>query len=302
MRRRVAYPFLTLSETAIEAPPWRISLNGGDFAVIGDYLPDWDMASTIRIQREMRIEERVAADDLRLDPEEICFAVGVRLGTGSGRLPRYIVQAEQQKLDSGRSSAVFDIELEGNQLSSVLDIFTEVTLASVPRERSPLSPSRVGDRLWDDRCRVRLEGEEARFPIEVADFSSPVLLGGSLASTAPWYLYWSPLDWSRDFYGAIRLYLNSNHGDFVKNVEDEDNITLQAIMADVMGQVCERLLLDENAEEIISDAEPGSLGAQASTWLQHAWPGSDYKIIRTILENRPGKFRAAFLALAELAE
>ena len=228
------------------------------------------------------------------------MALGVRVGSGSGRLPRLILLRECRGLAPGRWQKEFDFTVSGDRLSLVLDVQTYVMLADPPNDFGSLSPRRVGNRLWSDTLRVRLEGEEPRFPMEVADFR--VLLGDVPGAAAPWFLHWSPGDWSRDFHGAARLYLNKDRSDFIKRVEEQDGPTLQVLLADVIGQVCERLVSDQDADEIMSGSERESLGGQAKAWLRSIWPGKDVAFIRSLLEHKPGRFRAAILEMAELGE
>ena len=293
-------PFLTLSDAAVEATPWSFSLNGGDWNSAGDFLADWDAASAMRFRRTVKLDPLVAADDLGVIVDNLRLSLGVRIGTGPGRLPRLILSRNCRELTAGTWQEEFDIEITGQRLSLVLDLHTQVVLAAPPKDCAQLSPRRVADRLWSDTLRIRLEGEEPRFPIEITDMRT--LLGSTAAASTPWYLHWSPLDWNRDFHGAARLYLNKDHTDFIERIEQHDGPTLQVLLADVMGQICERLLIDPEAEEIMAGADPGSMGAQATAWLQKPWPGKDAAFIRSVLESQPGTFRAAFLALAELGE
>ncbi|AWM23728.1 hypothetical protein [Sinorhizobium fredii] len=299
MNRRVAFPFLTLSDAAVDASPWSVALDGGEWLPAGDFLPDWDYASTIRLRRQLRIDREIASADLGISANELSLSLGLRLGTGQGRLPRLLVHQEDREIPAAREAAL-ELEVSGDRLSAVLDIFTEIMLSTRPSTRDLLAPSRAGDRLWHDRQRIRLEGEEPRFPIEVADLGT--LLADATAASAPWYLHWSPRDWRRDFHGAIRLYLNADRAEFIKKIEQQDPQTLQALMADVMGQVCERLVTDPSADEIIAQSDHGSLAAQAAAWLRQAWPGKDRDFVHSVLDNRPGVFRSAFLALAEPRE
>lgn len=300
MVRRVAFPFFTLNDSTVHASPWSLSLNGGPRNIVGDYLSDWDSSSAISIHRELSADFSLASLDLEIEKDQLHFLVNVQIGTGQGRLPRKVIQQLVEKITPERCTVNFDIEIPGAALSRVLDIYTDVTLASPIVGASILSPKHTGDRLWQDRIKVRIEGEEPRFPIEVCDLR--VLLGNAAGNSAPWLLQWSPRDWSQDFHGAVRLLLNANAKEVISRIESEDTVTLQTLMADVMGQVCERLLMDTNADEVFVSPEPGSLGAQAVTWLAKCWPGQDLGFIRSILENRPGTFRAAFLELSELPE
>jgi len=215
-------------------------------------------------------------------------------------LPRFMIARHSESVNSENPLWQVERTIEGQKLSMVLDLQTQVLLESPPTSPSALSPRAVGDRLWSDSIRIRLEGEEPRFPIETADLGQ--LLGGGIAGSAPWYLHWSPRDWDRDFHGSVRLYLSENATEFLARIEDEDKLTLQVVLADIMSQICEGLLADDEAVDAMDMAEPGSLGAQAVIWLRKAWPGTDVASMRSVLESRPGVFRSAFLALAELGE
>jgi hypothetical protein len=297
---RIAFPFLTLSDSAIAASTWFISHNGAASVPAEEYLQNWDPSSSIRLSRRIAIDPAIASEDLKIDTRELTLSVSVKVGTGQGRLPRLILARKTQILKKDLFSTEFDVEITGETLSTILDVSTRIILASPVSSTSPLSPTRIGDLLWSDRIKVRLEGEEPRFPIEIGDIQ--VLLGDAISASAPWYLHWSPRDWSRDFHGAIRLYLNSTHSELIERIEEEDPIIIQMLMADVMGQVCERLIMDPEVKEMFRSPEPGSLGAQAASWLKKAWPGKDTDFIRSIFENKPGIFRASFVALADMGD
>ena len=300
MNKRIALPFLTLSEPAIEAGPWFLAFDQDDWIEAGDFLEDWDSASAIRIKREIKLNHDIASSELGINADELSLSLGIRVGTGSGRLPRQIILQECQKIRSTEQQIIMEQKIPGNKLSVVLDVVVEVTLAALPSKSNPLSPTRIGDKVWHDKHRIRLEGEEPRFPIEVVDLRS--ILGDVAAGCAPWHLHWSPRDWARDFHGAIRLFLNAEHPEIIERITTQDATTLQALMADVMSQVCERFLNEPEAYELVSQFEPGSLGARAIAWLKEGWPNRDFGSIHSILENRPGDFRSTFLALAETQE
>ena len=298
MSSRVAYPFLTLSEAAVEASPWLTAKGHEELTELTDFIPDWDYATSLRLRRSISVDREAASAELELAGDDMVLGVGLRVGTGPGRMPRAIIHHEIRELPSASPLIEFDFEVPGEFLSSVLHLQTDIILLQSARSGGDLSPRLHGDRLWRDDARSRLEGEEPRFPIEVANFKH--LLGDSPAASAPWYLHWAPSEWSRDFHGSIRLYLNSEHKDLIGRVEGEDPETLRYLMADVMGQVCESLVRDGEIESVLESCEPGSLGAQASLWLDLAFPGCDLPHARSVLENRPGVFRAAFQAVAEL--
>ncbi len=297
MNSRVAFPFLTLRERTVEPGPWMLGLDDRELGPAGDYLPDWDYASRIFLQRTITVDRSLAAADLEIDPSQLRLSLCVRVGTGEGRLPRSIVSQQLRSLDDGNDTTVLDFEIPGYVLSSVLDLMTEIVIDEAPSLLSELSPSKKFERVWHETHRVRLEGEEPRFPIEVADFS--ILLAGGIARSAPWYVHWSPGDWSRDFHGSMRLYLNKDYATFIERVQKGDPETLRAIMADVIGQVCEHFVSLGECEALATSFEQGSLGFQAVSWIKSAWPDRDFGFIQSQLKSRPGTFRATMHALAE---
>lgn len=297
MSSRVAFPFLTLSDHAVEAGPWMLSLNEDEQRPAGDYLPDWDYASRISLQKTVTLNRELAAAELEIDQSHLSLSLGVRVGTGAGRLPRSIISQQQRSFADGMDTVILDMDIPGDVLSSVLDMMTEIVIEESPEQSGALSPSRPFERVWHQTHRIRLEGEEPRFPIEVADLGT--LLPGGIATAAPWYVHWSPSDWSRDFHGSMRLYLNKDQKAFIERVTEGDPETLRAIMADVMGQVCERFLGLDDCENLAEGFEEGSLGSQAVSWIRAAWPDRDLGFVQSQLKSRPGIFRAAMHALAE---
>lgn len=300
MSRTIAYPFLTLSNCAVNVSPWLISLNGNDWVEMTEYLSDWDPSSTIKLSRSIQLLPEVIQEELSVPIGELQLALMVRLGTGQGRLPRTILVKQKQNVALGCWVQNIALDIDGNNLSSILDLQTELILNNEPPFGSPLSPKFMGARLWSEQKRLRLEGEEPRFPIEVTDFNR--LLGGQVTDSAPWYLYWTPRDWDRDFHGAVRLFLNEKSTGFIERIESHDEMTLQVLMADIIGQVCERFILDPESSQIRQNPEPGSIGAQAVSWLSKAWPNRDIPYIRSILESRPGQFYSTLMALSELGD
>ena len=88
-----------------------------------------------------------------------------------------------------------------------------------------------------------------------------------------------------------------------RRIEAQDGPTLQVLLADVMGQVCERLVTDPEADEIMAAADVRVLGSPSHGMVGRViWPGKNAAFVRSILEQRPGRFRAAFLEVAELGE
>ena len=74
MTSRVAFPFFTLSDDAVQAEPWELALNEGEFGPVSDYLPDWDTASSIRARRSLRIDVALAAAEIGVELNDLHLA------------------------------------------------------------------------------------------------------------------------------------------------------------------------------------------------------------------------------------
>ncbi len=300
MNSRVAFPFLILSESAVSFGEWQVSIDGSDWTDLPQLASNWDYASTIRLRNTVSINPEIAELDLSIPRDQLSLAVGICIGSGQGRLPRKVLTRFRHILEPDVWVHASEFELPGRFLSSVLDLHTEITLASPVQAQSILAPNAMCSRLWANKLRLRLEGVEPRFPIETVDLAT--LLGDANVAMAPWYLHWMPMQWDRDFQGAVCLYLNEKTPAFLERINSEDAPIIQDLLAGVIGQICERFVLDSEAAEMMENAEPGSLAAQAVSWLHMTWPGKDAAFVRSVLENRPGVFHSSLLALAELGD
>jgi hypothetical protein len=299
MTPRIAYPTLVLSDECIIPSGWELVCSDGTILPVGEYLEDWDYSVSIRLRRRLEVDWARVTNALDCGDDVSLMAV-LKVGTGQGRLPRSIIHSVTHDLRSDQTIAQFDLVLHGNTLSTILDLTIDIILNTPSKRLTYLTPTRQGSRVWKETVRMRLEGDEPRFPIEITDFS--LMFGASAAALSPWYLHWSPRDWSRDFHGSMRLYLNADHKGMISRVEAEDEEVLRAIMADVMGQVCECLVRDVEIVSYLTSWEEGSLGRQAISWLKLAFPRCDLEQVRAIIESRPGEFRAAFQAIANMGD
>jgi hypothetical protein len=123
--------------------------------------------------------------------------------------------------------------------------------------------------------------------------------GGRPEASAPWLLHWLPGELHRDFGGAVRLYLNHDRPDFVERFVSADALTLQTTLGGVVSQIVSSVLLQEDLEDVLGDAEPSSVAGHVKTWLELAFPSLGIAGIRGMHDTAPGKFHAAILAMAD---
>lgn len=300
MTSNVAFPFFTIPDECIDVGPWFIRVDGGESLPAAEYVADWDYATELQLSRSIELDVEDAAKFLKIPGDELQLGLLVEIGTGAGRFPRKTLSTEFLEITADSPKVDLTINPYSGNLSSFLFLTTTLVLKSEPYEFARLSPKLANTKLWSDRFVTRLDGEEPRFPIEVASFER--LFGNTPEARAPWYVSWNPGDWSRDFHGAVRLYLNNDLPDFMERIQSGDTFLLQSISVDVVGQILERLVTETDAEDIVANAPVGSLAAQAASWIKLAWPDSSLGNLKHKLESQPGRFRACMWAVAESQE
>jgi hypothetical protein len=282
----IAYPYLRLSAAAVNAAPWCDASTGDP---LPDLLAHWDCSRSMRIIRAISVNTETAARDLQINEAELSLVAVVLLASGGAGGQRDRRLAARAAL---APAARIEIELEGSLLSQALSLSTDIVLARAPALASPLSPTAPGLRLWSDRSVVQIEPPGRRFPIEAVDFQT--LFTGHVGD-APFHADFGE-DLGHDFDGAVRLYVNTRQADFVQRVEQADALTLQMMMSQVMTGVLRRALENEDFEGLA--AQPGSIAAVASAWIEAGFPGHPLDAVRAMARHSPQLFETAVSALA----
>lgn len=296
----VAFPFLTLSEEAVDSTPWEVLHDGTSITQIS-YLKDWDYLGVIRVRRSLRIIPDIAANDLGIPVSELkSIKITLRIGTGPGNKPRQWVEAVDIPINTSGENIYIDHEIPGDYLSTRLQLNTVLVIDTPPQHSSPLTPTLKGSRVWNDQIDISLEGEEPRFPVETISFTNQPQFAGRPLAGAPWYLHWNPTRIHDEFAGAVRLFLNSDNEAFIERFKSSDELTLQTVMADVMTQMVVSVLTQTDLHESLPGCEPGSVGYMISFWMETAFPGSSISAINSTLASKPSDFHASLLAAAEL--
>ena len=296
--QRVGYPFLTVTNNAVTAEPWLFCRDDSSWQPLPDHLRDWDAASKMAVRRVVKIDWSVVAAELEIPQAHVKLQLCTKLGSGLGRVPRTIIGRLSQNLDGQPEEIMESLEISGHSIASLIRIETVLSLATKPSERSELSPSEPGSKIWATEHTVSVDGEQARFPIEIIDLEN--YFKGEVASHAGWYLHRFTDDWDRDLQSAVRLYINSKSEQILQELKEGNEALLSHIQHDVVMQLCSTFLSDPvMTGEIEYSAEPGSLGAQVLDWFNIIWPGKSIAQIKSIARLRPSAFHANMLALVK---
>lgn len=295
---RIAYPFLTLGPDAVDTTVWELVDSGGQLLPLQKYIEDWDYLSALRLRRTLNINLEIASIHLGIPQQELDLKVLLRIGTGPGTMPRVWVRSVNFDVMASDGNVEIDEVLAGDQLSGRVKLETSILSFGPSAHAGSLSPQISGAKVWIHDLDVMLEGTEPRFPMETVSFETT--FAGRPHASSLWYLHWSPSSIHGDFGATVRLYMNSDRGDFIERLTENDPLLLQTIMADVMNQLVSGVISMDEAQEAIDNAEEGSIAGYVGNWLKLAFPGESATDVRSKMERRPGDFNAGIQAAAEI--
>ncbi|WP_022706904.1 hypothetical protein [Paracoccus zeaxanthinifaciens] len=302
MTTSFALPFLTLPDEVVGFRDWLIGDPGSPLFHISSQLDDWDYARDLQLDTRLELDFAGAAASLQIPEDDLKLAIVAKTGSGNGRFARRTERVLTKVIDGPlHEPLAISLPIESRLLSGRLLVRIEVLLAEDIPTGSALSPKTAGSRLWSDTSNIHLEdGGDTRFPMEMVPFGAA--FPGQKWETAPWYLHWRPGSLQADFTGSVRLYVNADHTALTERVAEGDPTTLQAILGDVMVQMCRGTLEDEDARDTLIACEDGSVGSQIASWLEMAFPGMRPEEIRGLMTATPGAFHAALHASADMGE
>lgn len=301
MNSRVAFPFLIVPENAVNFGGWMIGDPGAPLLPAENILPGWDYERDLEVKAKIAIDCTQVSKSLGIPLEDMRLAIVMKMGTGTGKIPRRMDVLTKEHIDCEQSEFTLSAQIPSYRLSSRLRLEVAIVLGEQPRHASILSPVIQGARLWSSQRDILLEdGGDSRFPVEMVCFSE--CFKGLPQVYAPWYVLWKRGSYDSDFAGAVRLYVNSDFPDVKERFIDGDPLTLQSILASLMSQLITSAISDDEFDQSASDCQDGSVGHQIRAWLDNAFPGQSTMSIRSLKDRQLGQFQASILAAAEVGE
>ncbi|WP_417285889.1 hypothetical protein [Cobetia marina] len=303
MSRSYALPFLTLPDDVVGFDQWLIGDPGDPLFPISMQLDAWDYARDLQLDAQLDLDFDAAAKALgTTEGEDLRLAIVVNVGTGNGRFARRMEPVFEKVIEAPLTEPMtISLPIDSRDLSGRLMVRLEILLAESLASDNPLAPRVAGSRLWSNSTNLHLEdGGDARFPMEVLSFKQT--FHGQRQVDAPWYLHMRPVSPEADFTGSVRLYVNADHEIFAERVSKGDSSTLQAMLGDVMIQMCRAALEDEETWDILKDCEEGSVGCQITSWLELAFPGMSAEDVHGLMTTTPGAFHAALISIADMGD
>jgi len=299
MNPRIAFPFLVLPDEVVRPDDWMIGDPGVPLHRADSALENWDYARDLEVSNSISIDWAAAAEALQRAEHELRLKVSLIAGTGTGTLPRRQDRLHEVIIDRKADNVILSGTVPGWTLSGRLWLSLLVTLEGPEKSGTALSPKDRGAKLWQANHDILIEdGGDSRFPLETASFSQ--IFAGKPHEYAPWYVHWRPGALHEDFSAGIRLYVNSDHPEWLARIVSGDRPTLQAMMGDVMSQMVESALREVSGADDLVGCDEGSVGQQIRQWLDTAFPGQELASVKALMDRDPGALRAALLAASDM--
>ncbi|MFP4512486.1 MAG: hypothetical protein ACLFRV_06025 [Acidimicrobiales bacterium] len=232
-----------------------------------------------------------ALEECQLNEDSAISAVAVHSSSSTGR--RVAGQAVRVAT-SGDVHVVVD--LDPTVSGGILKLHSELVLSAPGTAGSRLAPSRPGSILWREPFRERrqviLEGDAARFPTEVVDFSTTSLA----ESRAAWWLHRDLSDLDTNPLAALRLYVNSGHPAMralMEGTRDPSTATIRSVIAwDVSRQLIHAALNDDDFVDGYASFRENSVGENLEMLIRSIWPSQDARSLRAMRASDPEAFEA----------
>lgn len=293
-----AFPFLRPVADHVQLQRWLLQVDGIDQS-LDDALPHWDPAMALQIAALVAIDPGGVAADCRLAPTDHLKLVLTWFSSGTGL--RGCGTGIDLRLDSPATVVRLDVYIDGGLLADRLRLEPTLVLATAGQSTERQAPHRPGSRLWSEVRTVLLEGQAARFPIELRDFAAH----SWLPARAGWYLEWDPEDLGQTVLGNVRLYVNTGN-ERVRNAVADPARGEQAILETLRYDLARSWILAAlDNEDFVHNPDvyaEGTVGAVTRGLLHAIFPTVSIEGLHVYRRHSPARLDCDLQAALRLFE
>jgi hypothetical protein len=294
MARVVSPPYRRPAAGRIEADAWMIA-TGGDLSTQPDRLEHWDYFTQVRVSRKLKVDVAALLADCALSADARLGAVIQWQCSWTG------LRGSSRVIDIGGPRVEVDLVLEGERLGGSLRLDSRVILTHPGSSEAPLAPQRSGSVLWSDGVTVTLEGETARFPIQVVDFERAGIPGGTEGA---WFLQWSPPDLEAPTLGSLRLLVNRANPLVARLVAEGPVVPELALLQSVLRHDIARQLiqgaLDNPEFDRSADYGADALGTALQGLIDSTFGADSLESLRGLRRTSPQDFEVRLQAASRI--
>jgi hypothetical protein len=280
---RTIWPYIR-PRSGIETGAWQIRVPDGVEPLPAD-LPHWDYNTDLHLTRSVVLDVDTILPQCGLADDARLGVAAVWRSSGSGLR----ALADRKLVTRGASGPVrleLDVVLKGTDIGGVLSMTTQLFLDSRGSTNDATAPHRPGSVLWSDEGSVRLQGDAARFPMDLVDFHNEVFPDDS-----GWHLKIGH-DLEAAAMGSILLLINSANKALAQAVaraaapRPVDRMVLSALYADVTRAMIEHALVQPEFDDR-TDYPEESLGEVLRNLCRQVFPGEPIDELRLRHVNSP---------------
>jgi hypothetical protein len=286
-----ALPYLLPPDDAVNADPWRTC----DGIELGERLDHWDPHTDIELIRAITVDIDAVRDSCGLGVDS---ALALTASWGSNRT-RLTATGDAVEFGSmaGSLRAPVSVFVPGASAGGRLELRARLVLRSPGEAPSPISPHRPGAILWTDTTHVAMEGNSARFPMTVTDFS----LTPRLPDRGAWSLEWHHEDLEAPVLGGLRLLINEANEQLLDALrsgssDPRSNVIRSFVTFDVARSLVHGALQHESFASDPEAFDDGSVGRMLFELLAACWPGLPLPALRVRHIEDPARLDAELQA------
>lgn len=280
---RTVWPYVR-PQTGIEVESWQLR-TAESAEPLPRELPHWDYNTDLHLSRSLVLDVDAIlaqcglAGDARLGVAAIWRSSGSGLRELSDR--RIFVREGPDPL-----RLQLDFSLKGTNVGGVLTLYTHVFLDAPGSTSDPTAPHRPGSVLWSDESSVRLQGDAARFPMDLVDFRDEIY-----PDRSGWHLKIGR-DLDSAAMGSILLLINSANKTLGQAVARADNprpvdrVALSALFTDVTRAMIEHALAQPEFDDE-TEYPDESLGEVLRNLCRRMFPREPINELRMRHANSP---------------
>jgi len=287
MKRVQRRPYLIPLSDRVAVEQWGQQIDN-QITPLGDRLPGWDAGTDIRIRADVFVNVEGIYQDCRLERDAKLRLVLLWESSGTKLRGRGGAVDFTHKAPSGQTALTAHID--GKLLADTLTLFVKLLFISPGTTQHQLVPKLSGSILLETPPhKIQLEGDGARFPIEVIDFTTT-----DFPHQAGWYLYWDPDDLAQPLLGDVRLYVNSRHPQIataVSNIRPETAGIREAVRLDLAQTLIRGVLLNPSFLENPDRYTPGTIGAAVRAMIRLYFDGYQLESVQKLTQS-PHEFSA----------
>lgn len=157
-------PYLLPSPGRVQISDWEF-LCRGEWTALPGVLPDWDYNTSLSVRRRVSIDLPGALADAALGQSTpLAWLISWRATDSklAGSAPR---------VEVSNGESLLMAMLPGPELGVAVDLVTHLVLASEVSSGEVAAAHAAGSILYEDQCRIVLQGDLGQFPIAIIDFA-----------------------------------------------------------------------------------------------------------------------------------